>query len=309
MLRRMAAPDHDECGFTARGGRPNRKVRLAALAERQVGRIRHEQLLALGVAGTTVRRWVQDGYLHRLLPRVYAVGHTSASAEGDLAAAVLYAGPGAMLSHATAAWWLGLLKYPPAEINVSTPRDVRDRGNVTVHGRRELGRVEHNGLPVTTPSQTLLDFAATGSRNLLRLALANADYNDMLDASELQRMMGRGIAGSAALRGALAIHLPQLARTRSEPEALLLELCERRGFPIPLVNEYLEGWLVDAYWPDRRLVVEIDGARGHRTPAQLQRDHQRDLELRLAGYVVLRYTRRQLVESPGAVAADLRRYL
>jgi very-short-patch-repair endonuclease len=122
-------------------------------------------------------------------------------------------------------------------------------------------------------------------------------------------MMGRGVTGSAALREALAIHLPQLARTRSEPEVLLLELCERRGFPIPLVNEYLEGWLVDAYWPDRRLVVEIDGARGHRTPAQLQRDHQRDLELRLAGFLVLRYTRRQLIESPDAVAADLRRIL
>jgi len=131
----------------------------------------------------------------------------------------------------------------------------------------------------------------------------------MLDASELQRLMGRGIAGSAALRDALAIHLPELASTRSEPERLLLEFCERHGFPIPLVNQYLNGWLVDAYWPDRGLVVEIDGARGHRTPGQLQRDHQRDLELRLAGFLVLRYTRRQLIESPDAVAADLRRIL
>jgi len=52
----------------------------------------------------------------------------------------------------------------------------------------------------------------------------------------------------------------------------------------------------------------VDGWRGHRSPAQLQSDHERDLELRLAGYIVLRYTERQLIERPAAVAADLRRY-
>lgn len=71
----------------------------------------------------------------------------------------------------------------------------------------------------------------------------------------------------------------------------------------------VEGWLVDARWPDKRVVVEVDGWPGHRTPAQLQRDHQRDLELRAAGYIVLRYSWRQLTDTPAAVAADLRRYL
>jgi hypothetical protein len=302
-------PIRDEWRFTGCGAWSNAKVPVAALSGRQVGRIRYDQLRALGIAEGTVRRWVKTGYLHPELPRVYAVGHTARSTEGDLAAALLYAGPGAMLSHATAAWWWGLLKYPAPVIHVSTPRRVKDHGTVRVHGRRHLERIEHNRLPVTTVSQTILDFAATGPRNLLRLVLASADYQDALAVAELHRMMGRGVAGTVPLRDALAIHLPQLAQARSEIEILLLEFCERHGFPIPHVNEYLEGWLVDAYWPDRRLVVEVDGIRGHRTPAQLQADHQRDLELRLAGYVVLRYTKRQLIESPGAVAADLRRYL
>lgn len=56
-------------------------------------------------------------------------------------------------------------------------------------------------------------------------------------------------------------------------------------------------------------MVEIDGWRGHRSPAQLYADRQRDLELRAAGYVVLRYTERQLIDAPAAVAADIRRYL
>jgi very-short-patch-repair endonuclease len=84
---------------------------------------------------------------------------------------------------------------------------------------------------------------------------------------------------------------------------------QSEGLPIPQVNIFVEGWLVDACWPEHKLVVKIDGPRGHRTPAQLYANHQRDLELRAAGYVVLRYTERQLIETPAAVAADIRRYL
>ncbi len=305
----MASRAHDEWRFTSTPPKSNAKGRVAAIAGGQRGRVRHDQLRALGVRASTISGWVDSGYLFPEMPPVYAVGHTAASTEAKLAAALLYAGPGAMLSHGTAAWWLELLKYPPPAIHVSTPRRVNDHGSIRVHGRRRLERIVRNGLPVTTPSQALLDFAANKPGNLLRLALANADYNDVLDVAALQRLIGRGIAGSAALREALALHLPELARTRSEPELVLLEFCECQGFPIPSVNVYLEGWLVDAYWPGQRVVVEIDGTRGHRTPAQVQRDHQRDLELRLAGYIVLRYTRRQLIDTPEAVAADLRRYL
>jgi very-short-patch-repair endonuclease len=179
-----------------------------------------------------------------------------------------------------------------------------------VHGDRHVvQRLEHRGLPITTPSQAIVDFAATGPADLLRLVLANADYQQLLDVRALQGMIGRGVAGSTALKDALQIHLPELAHTRSELEALLLTFCQSHDLPIPRVNVYVEGWLVDAHWPDHRLIVEVDGWDGHRTRAQLDSDHRRDLALRAAGYVVLRYTWRQLTETPAAVAADLARYL
>jgi Protein of unknown function (DUF559) len=259
----------------------------------------------LGVGRATINRWCGSGYLHAVLPRVFAVGHAAPSVEADLAAAVLYAGPGAMLSHGTALWWLELLKYPPRQIIVSTPRRVQSVDNIVVYDRRHFERQWHRGLPVTPTSRAILDFAATGPFDLLRLVLANADYHDRLDVDELQRLTGRGIAGTRALRDALMIHLPQLAGTRSRGETLLLGVCERFDVPIPETNVLLEGWLVDAVWPDQRIVVEVDGLKGHRTRGQLERDHQRDLELRRAGYTVLRYTERQLVETPAAVAADL----
>lgn len=296
---------HDERRFTSDYPRSNAKLRVALLAAKQFGRVRYDQLRGLGVAEATITEWKYAGYLHLVLPRVYAVGHPGRSTGADLAAALLYAGPGAMLSHATAVWWLELLKYPPKPIIVSTPRRVGDIENIVVHGRRELERIWRRGLPVTTPSRAILDFAATGSHELLRLVLANADYHDLLDVDQLQRIIGRGIDGSAALGKALQIHLPQLALTRSDLEILLLTFCESQNLPIPEINAPLEGFLVDALWRRQRVAVEVDGWQAHRSPAQLYANHQRDLALRARGFTVLRYAKRQFIDTPAAVAADI----
>ena len=310
-LDRDPNPSGDESQFTAGGRRWNAKVRVGALAARQVGRVRYQQMRLIGAGEGTIRRWRDGGYLFWELPRVYAVGHPGRTLVSDLAAAVLYAGPGAMLSHATAAWWYGLLKHPPphGQIHVSTPRRVQDYGNIVVHRERDLDRMLRNGLPVTTPSQAMLDFAATGSTDHLRFVLANADYEGLLDIDAIQALTGPGIAGSAAINDALEIHLPELAQTRSRAERLLLIIGQRGGVPIPQTNVKVEGWLVDAFWPHAKLIVEIDGTRAHKTPAQVRRDHQRDLELRAAGYIILRYTETQLEQYPEAILTELRRYL
>ncbi len=282
---------------------------MAAVAARQSGRIRADQLRSADVSEPTIRRWVANGYLHPELPGVYGVGHNARCTESDLAAALLYAGHGAMLSHGTAAWWWGLVNYPPPLIHVSTPKRRRSIDGICVHGRRRIERVERNGLPVTTVAQTLLDFASASKRDLLRFALANADYHGLLDIAEADGLCRRGAVGSTRLRAALAIHRPELARTRSEFERLLAALCETYSLPPPELKVYRHGWLVDAVWDEHRLVVELDGYEGHRTKAQLESDHQRDLELRARGYAILRYTWRQLTETPDAVALDIRRHL
>src|SRR4051812_21377006 len=118
----------------------NAKVQVATLAGRQFGRISRAQLLGLGADSRTIHRWLEGGYLHRVLPRVYAVGHRARTTESDLAAALLYAGPGAMLSHATAAWWLGLADSRPHMIHLSTPRRCKSIPGIKVHQRRTLKR-------------------------------------------------------------------------------------------------------------------------------------------------------------------------
>ena len=83
-------------------------------------------------------------------------------------------------------------------------------------------------------------------------------------------------------------------------------LCERESIPPPDVNVKVAGWTVDAAWFDQRLAVELDSHAAHGTPAAMEEDRRRDLELRAAGYTVLRYTWRQLTDASDLVIADLR---
>ena len=175
---------------------PNCSAKLARIAGRQCGRVTWAQLMALGIARGTVADWVRGGYLHQVLPRVYAVGHRAPSVEADLWAAVLYAGPGAMLSHATALWWRGLIDKQPRPLQVTTPRRCGSLAGVKVYGRRTCERTLHKGLPSTTVEQALLDYAATAPSERVRYALANADYHKVLNIPALQVMAGNGRKGS-----------------------------------------------------------------------------------------------------------------
>ena len=283
----------------------NASAKLQVLADRQWGRVSAAQFAALGVDRVVVKRWTDSGYLHVVYPRVYALGHRAPSIEADLTAAVLYAGPGAMLSHAAALWWLGLTDSQPRTIDVSTPRRCRSLHRVRVHGRRACQRLWHRGLPTTSVEQALLDYAAAAPLERIRHALANADYHKVLDIPALQVIAGTGRTGSTNLRKALKRHEPKLAHTRSPLERLFLPLCERASIPLPEVNVWIEGVLVDAVWWDQKLVVELDGKDNHSSWAQIQTDRSKELILRAAGFTVVRYGTRQLEEEPALVESDL----
>src|SRR5579884_432731 len=229
------------------------KARLARLAGRQFGLVTWAQMLALGIDRAVIHRWANQAYLHRVLPRVYAVGHRAHTVESDLMAAILYAGPGAVLSHATAAWWVGLANSRPHRIDVSTPRRCRSLPGIRIHGERDLERASHKGLPVTLFEQTMVDYASQASLTKVRLALARADHDGSLNASALASALRPGRPGTARLRTALKRHLPRLADTKSLVEATFVELCETYELPLPEVNGRVAGWEVDIVWRKQRL--------------------------------------------------------
>ncbi len=282
------------------------KVRVARVAGQQFGRVGRRQLDGCGVSNATIGRWLRAGYLHSRLPGVYAVGHVAPSVQADLSEALLYAGAGAMLSHATALWWLGILTPQPKIIDVSIPGRRTSRRNIRIHERRDTARTFHNGLPTTTPAQALLDYAATARLNDLRYALAEAEYRELLDLGEIEAIAGRGRRGSAKLRKAAARHQPQLARARSKDERQLVYLCESGGIPVPQLNAKVGRMTVDAVWSEQRVIVEIDRHRGHRTKAQVERDRRRELHARRHGFMMIRYYGEQLFDECELVQADIR---
>jgi len=86
-----------------RPGRRERERALARLATRQHGVVARSQLQSLGFGTKAIKAALAEGRLPPLHEEVYAVGHTRIPQRGYWWAAVLAYGPGALLSHRTAA--------------------------------------------------------------------------------------------------------------------------------------------------------------------------------------------------------------
>lgn len=276
------------------------------MAGQQWGVIGWAQLEACGFSRSAVDRWQAAGKLHLIHRGVYALGHPSVPIEGRLVAALLHGGAGAVLSHATAAWWWGIVAEEPRIVDVSTESRARSTDGVRVHHPRTLEATRHRRFPITTVARTIADLAVHSSLNALRRVLAEADYRGLLRPDEVASYAGRG---SKKLNQALERHQPRLARTRSDLETAFLALCEREGLPIPDINAKVSRMRIDAVWPAQRVAVELDGYQGHHTPAQLKRDRRRELHARNDGFVLIRYSWDQVFDDPDPVAADLRRAL
>jgi len=106
--------------------------------------------------------------------------------------------------------------------------------------------------------------------------VGEADKRDL----SIQRPCGRRSMGSPGGRacplcGARSTGGRSPSQTR-ELERRFLPLARAAGLPPPRTGQHVNGFKVDSHWPDLGLVVETDGLRYHRTPAQQVRDHQRD---------------------------------
>ena len=283
-------------------------VGVAEIAARQWGVVSHEQLVECGINRNGIARWTAARRLHRIHPGVFAVGHLALGIEARLTAALFYAGPGAALYGVTAGWWLGIVPTTPRLLHVVGLKKRRSLPGVRTHRSRTIHRIRHRRLPVTPPAQTLVDMAGDVRFTVLRRALAEAEYLRLVTVDDVAAVLGRGKPGSAILRAALETHRPQLARTRSRMEERFVLLCERYSLTQPAPNVSIARCLVDAVWFEQKVVVELDSRTAHSSARVIENDHRRDLKLRAAGYTVLRYTWRQLVEEAELVVADLRRH-
>ncbi|HYV16625.1 MAG TPA: DUF559 domain-containing protein [Conexibacter sp.] len=289
---------------------PDRSI--TALAARQYGVVAGWQLAPLGVTTTVIKKRVARGTLIRLHRGVYAVGHRQLRREGRWLAAVLAIGPGAALSHRDAAGLHGIRPANHQRVDVTTPKRGRaSQEGIEVHHATlvPLDVTVVRGVPVTTVARTLVDLAAIVPKDHFAKALSRAELNRVLDAPALEAAMRRARnrpSGHAALRAALAElrdHGPTL--TRSELEDRFAALLTAHNLPPAKMNHHVEGFEVDAVWPEHRLAVELDGYAHHRDKQAFQRDRGKGNALTRAGWKLLRYTYDDVVRRPARTAAEL----
>ncbi len=264
---------------------------IAELATRQHGIVAVRQLALAGIDRHAVDRRCRAGRLHRLHRGVYAVGHRGLSQEGCWMAAILACGRGAALSHRSAAALWGLLPVAAGAIEIAIPGlgGRAKRRGIRIHRSATLTAEQiayHKGIAVTNPARTIADLGRTASAPVLRRAIREADV--------------------------LGLDLPAQLKpdqTRSELEHRFLGLCRRQRLPQPEVNARVGGLRVDFLWRRQRLIVETDGYRFHRGRQAFEDDRARDLELRLHGYDVLRFSYHQVSGESQRIAQAIRERL
>jgi very-short-patch-repair endonuclease len=285
------------------------------LASRQHGVMTRDQLLGLGLTRRAIEHRLRNGRLHRLPQQkhcwrgIYLVGRPDLTRRGVWMAAVLAAGPGALLSHrSAAALWAIRTEPNQAEIEVTVPATGRRPPGLRVHRRGSLGeadRVVHQGIPVTTPVRTMIDLGTCLTAPQLEAAVNEADKLDLIDPETLRTALENrpGLPGAAGLRRVLDRRTFVL--TESELERRFLPLVRRARLPRPQTGVRVNGFKIDFYWPELGLVVETDGLRYHRTPAQQARDRERDQAHTAAGLTPLRFTHAQVAFESDRVVATL----
>ena len=108
-------------------------------------------------------------------------------------------------------------------------------------------------------------------------------------------------------RGALTLRalLEEPAFTRSQAERRLVALLRAGSLPEPIFNADVEGFEVDALWPQQRVVLEFDSYAFHATRAALERDRRRTAALTRGRHLVLRTTWLELTTQSHALIARI----
>ena len=292
----MPEPIRIFIGQRGKGGsvheRHARHRALARFAGARDGIVTPPELERLGFSHGASRYLARHGRIHLLFWGVYAGGHRGITQRGLWRAAVAACGQGALLSHRSAGALWGLPVTASDVPDVTVGHGGSGCRGIRVHHSRAIGEADRalrDGIRVTAIPRTLIDVAALAPHRVLRRVMIEAERMRVLDGPAVLAKCGRGKRGSARLRAIIESELGPAVAARSELELRFQDVCRRYDIPMPQINVVVEGVLVDAYWPEAKLVVELDGDNYHRTAGDRRRDTARDRILALTGHQVLRF--------------------
>jgi very-short-patch-repair endonuclease len=294
--------------------------RIASIAASQFGLATTNQLHAAGLSERQIERRVDSGHLERLHRGVVAVRGGEATWRRDLLAACLAAGPDAVASHRAAArlFAVDLRAAVPAEITVVRARSLKlDR--VVIHRSRDLVPRHvsiRDAIPATKPHRILVDLGAVVPWWLVSRALeqliAARHVTPSSVRSFLDEISRQGRDGAGILRRVLDNRALGDEPSDSGLEEVMARLASDHALPTPVFQYAIQlpgGWRsIDFAYPqaERRIAIEVDGFEVHTRYDVFQRDRVRGNELELAGWMVLHFSRDQVLHRPTYVARTIR---
>jgi hypothetical protein len=273
--------------------------------------VSRQQALGCGMTVEQIRTQLRTRRWQRLYAGVYATFTGVVHREAQLWAAVLAAGPGAVLSHQTAAALVGLVEHGAIHVTVPRGRQVGPRSGIVLHFSSRVQEARH---PTRTPPQTrieetVLDLTQTAARLdtalswIARACAARLTTTSRLRAALAQRKKVRWRAELCATLDDVSLGSHSLLELRYlrrvERRHALPNGVRQRPRPRPGGR-----WYDDVSYPEYATVVELDGKAAH--PEHMRRqERKRDNAHAVAGGDTLHYDLADVTESPCAVAAEV----
>lgn len=262
-------------------------ITAAEIAAEQHGRVTIEQLRRCGFGKGSIEKGVRSGRLHRVHTGVFALGHLAPDRAGDWMGAVLACGPDGLLSIRCAATAFRIRDGVGPRVDVTVPPGShRRRPGIEIHRsvvlpfERDLWR----NIPITSPSRTMVDLAhELGDPEQIEWAMRQLQFQRLYDRELLE------LSNHRRPNHTVTRLLNGFASTQSPLEiAFLTRVVRRHHLPAPECQAKPVSFRVDFFWPEARLIVEVDG-RNHDEPMMKAADATRDAIHDAAGLRTLRY--------------------
>jgi hypothetical protein len=284
------------------------------LAQRQNGVISRSQAIKAGLSPEIVKFRVRSGRWQSLHLGVYATFSGIPGRGAWLWAALLAAGPGAVLSYQTAAELHGLADKPINPIHVSVPRQrhLAAAVGVSLHrSARAIDAVQEGSWPPrTTVEETVLDLTQT-ARSFDDICgwVTRAIARDLTDEARLQAAMAK----RGRLRWRSDLH--EILEAAATGDHSVLEFRYHRdverahGLPepdrqVPFTTGNGQRGRRDRVYQEYGVIVELDGRLAH-PPENRWKDKARDNAAAAAGQQSLRYDWVAVTQRPCATAAEV----
>jgi very-short-patch-repair endonuclease len=277
---------------------------LGQLLDQQLSVASRQQLLELGMKDNAMRRRVRAGGPWQvLLPGVYLGVAGAPNLLQKEMAALLYAGPGSLITGPVALMHHGLripVVLEMVDVLVPTSRQRLSTGFVRLHrtARMPSRMVSRGPLRLVVVPRAVADTARllVEVRDV-RAVVADAVQRRWCTVADLATELREGpIRGSALFRSALADVADGI---RSVAEGDLRKLIRSARLPAPLYNASLyvgDAFLAkpDAWWPEAGVIVEVDSYEWHLSPADADRTRKRHDLLIAAGIYPMHFSPRQI---------------